>query len=194
MFPLLELGNNVNGDLTLIAEGISPGDELVVEASSTTTRDLSLVTDGSDSTPPSSNYGGCPGEYQPGSHYQEGSIVSMDGTVYKCKSYPLSLHCSQAGFELGSLAIEQTEHWKQAWEVIGVCSGTLSPTSSPIFVALENLGGCPDEFQATGRPPYEGDDLVTVNGLVFKCKVSFLLLGFHITLSCTTYILSSLLL
>lgn len=200
-FPLLDLGNNANGDLALIDERNSAGDDLeedlaskVAEASSTNTRDLSLVADGSDTTPPSSlNYDGCPREYQPGSDYQEGSIVSMDGIVYKCRPYPLSLHCSQAGFELGSLAIDQTDHWKRAWEAIGDCSGTLSPTSSPIFVELKNLGGCPDEFQATGRPPYERGDLVTVEGLVFKCKVRSLLLGFSTTVSCTTYTRSSLL-
>ena len=68
------------------------------------------------------------------------------------------------------------QYWSSAWSVLGSCDGTLAPTSSPTFVVLTNVGGCPKEWEANGihtaGDAYEEGDMVSSGGLVFKCKVS----------------------
>jgi len=109
---------------------------------------------------------GCPGEYVLGEEYEEDDKVSKDGVVYQCKSYPLGRHCPQAGYEPG-VSVGAAEYWKEAWSVIGTCSGTIAPTSSPSFVSLKNMGGCPDEWESQ---TYEEGDKVSVGELVYQCK------------------------
>lgn len=42
---------------------------------------------------------GCPAEYTANTNYEESDRVSSNGLVYQCKSFPLSRHCSQSGYE-----------------------------------------------------------------------------------------------
>jgi len=112
--------------------------------------------------------GGCPNEYEAGEPYVSGDKVSREGLVYECKSGSLGLHCPQAGYEPGE-GIASAE----AWTVIGTCSGTIGPTSSPSFDALTLVGGCPDEWE-TKADGYEEGDLVSGTGddeykLVYSC-------------------------
>lgn len=114
--------------------------------------------------------GGCPGEYVVGTEYEEADKVSKDGVVYQCKGWPMSAHCAQAGYAPG-VKVGENEYWKEAWTVLGTCSGTIAPTSSPNFASLANLGACPDEWQSKAiGDSYEEGDRVSVGGLVYQCK------------------------
>jgi hypothetical protein len=114
--------------------------------------------------------GGCTSEYEGSIPYKEGDHIAKDGFVYECKSWPASDHCSQAGYEPGT-GTEGTEYWQDAWNVVGYCSGTISPTSSPSFESLELIGGCPDEWEARATvDAYEEGDRVSDGKLVFACK------------------------
>jgi hypothetical protein len=118
--------------------------------------------------------GGCPGDYSSGADYEEGDKVSKMGLVYQCKSWPSSGHCPQAGYEPGvsvGSGSQITEYWKDAWMVVGYCSGTIAPTSSPSFVSLPNMGGCPDTWSVkSGIDAYEEGDRVSSGELVYQCK------------------------
>ena len=112
--------------------------------------------------------GGCPDEYEYGEAYASGDRVSRDGLVYECKSGSLGLHCPQAGYEPGEGAASA-----DAWTVVGTCSGTIGPTSSPSFDTLELVGGCPDEWEVKAEGYEEGDIVSALgdgeNKLVFEC-------------------------
>jgi len=64
----------------------------------------------------------------------------------------------------------------QAWTLVGTCEGTITPTVRPTMDPLANVGGCPNEWEewtnVPGQTKYEEGDLVTLNGLVYKCKSS----------------------
>lgn len=114
--------------------------------------------------------GGCPDAYEAAAEYDEGDKVSKDSLVYQCKRWPLSNHCSQAGYEPG-VDTGGVEYWMDAWDITGYCSGTVSPTSSPNFVSLPNMGGCSEERESrAAAEPYMEGDRVSLNGLVFECK------------------------
>lgn len=99
-----------------------------------------LAPTGSPSYKSLDDVGGCPAEYKSdGEVYEEGDRVDIDGLVYECKAYPASNHCSQAGYKPDTNPAS-TGAWKEAWALVGYCEGTISPTSSPIFVQLANLG------------------------------------------------------
>ena len=139
--------------------------------------------------------GGCPAEFNDSSNYEEGDKVSVNGIVFQCQAWPNSLFCNQSGFEpdLDSAL----ENWKQAWLVLGYCSGTLAPstsiptystvtiapTLSPSFPATTdsptsaNVGGCPIVWAAGGSMTYKENDEVSViessgtgRKAVYKCK------------------------
>lgn len=116
--------------------------------------------------------GGCPGEYNADETYEENDTVSKDNFVYRCKEWPMSDHCSQIGYEPGNT--DGTEYWKEAWTIVGYCSGTIAPTSSPSFVSLSNIGACPEEwvekFTDSGDAYEEGDIVSTSKGMVYECK------------------------
>lgn len=117
---------------------------------------------------PSNFAGGCPGEYAAGTSYEEGDRVSSGSFVFECMAYPASAHCGQDGYApLDDSATPDA--WKDAWELVGYCEGTITPTTSPIST-LPDVGGCPDEW-AQGANLYEEGDQVSVNGLVFTCGV-----------------------
>lgn len=117
------------------------------------------------------NEGGCPIAFDGGEDYEEGDKISKDGLVYQCKPRPQSLHCSQTGYEpgtsIGSDEAQIVEHWKAAWSVVGYCSGTIAPTTAPVFVSLPDVGGCPEEWSAKN---YEENDRISSMGLVYSCK------------------------
>lgn len=115
--------------------------------------------------------GGCPTEYKSGvDRYEEGDTISKDGLVYKCREWPNSQHCSQAGYE-PAVDVGGVDHWKKAWEIVGRCEGTIQPTSSPSYVSLEDLGGCPNSWERRDMTdPYEEGELVSTDGLVYACK------------------------
>ena len=56
-------------------------------------------------------------------------------------------------------------NWDIAWEVEGVCTGTLSPTVSPA-TGLTAAGGCPDPFDAVAS--YKDGDMVRYNAAAHK--------------------------
>ena len=112
--------------------------------------------------------GGCPDEYEAGEDYVSGDRVSRDGLVYECVTGANGLHCPQAGYEPG-----EGTAFADAWTVVGTCEGTIGPTSSPSFDALELVGGCPDEWEVKAEGYEEGDIVSALgdgeNKLVFEC-------------------------
>lgn len=51
--------------------------------------------------------------------------------------------------------------WKEAWTLVGYCSGTIAPTKAPHFETLDAIeGGCPDGWDEDGE--YDEGDLVAV--------------------------------
>ena len=111
--------------------------------------------------------GGCPSEFSSDEVYDEGDKVSTNGFVYECKEGAVATHCSQSGYEPGTGSA-----FMDAWTLMGFCEGTIAPTSSPSFVALSDMGGCPDawEEKSLAGESYEGGDAVSSNGLVYVCK------------------------
>ena len=107
---------------------------------------------------------GCPDLYETYRVYKEKElVVGEDGYVYQCRLYPYSGSCGQKGFEPGS----SSSSWVEAWDRLGSCEGTMSPTSSPVF-DLTMFGGCPGEYSKSGV--YDGGDLVSLNGIVYRCN------------------------
>jgi hypothetical protein len=115
--------------------------------------------------------GGCPTEYASGTDYEAGDKVSIDvgdsgaeKMVYECKAFPDSGYCNQ--YEPG--------HWsKLGWKLVGYCEGTISPTASPVFVALADNNGCPNAYDSTAD--YEANDKVSVvitadHSVVYQCS------------------------
>lgn len=106
---------------------------------------------------------GCPDAWIEG-YYQGGDLAEVDGVAYKCSSaIGANVWCGQLVYKPGV-----SIYWKVAWDVLGSCAGTISPTGSPAYVSLTDAGGCPDNFD-NGMIYGEGDR-VTVNGIVFQCR------------------------
>ena len=110
--------------------------------------------------------GGCPGEYTKEGVYDEGDMVSLNGIVYKCNPFPFSAWCSHDDYAPDSKAGED------AWEVLGLCEGTMAPTSSPNFDTLGDVAGCPGAWDES--VDYEGGEKVTLfieegRGVVYDC-------------------------
>ena len=77
--------------------------------------------------------GACPEEHSLGQGYEDGDMVAfklssspLRTIVMKCKPFPYSGYCNQAGFEPGS------EYSHFAWNTIGACEGSLAPSSAPV--------------------------------------------------------------
>jgi len=113
---------------------------------------------------------GCPEAYVAGMSYVAGDMASVTpeggkrGVIYRCREEPLDRFCGMTGHE------PDGQHGEEAWELVGFCSGTITPTVSPVYVNLPDAGGCPGAWEAGGVDKYEGGDLVGTNGLVFSCK------------------------
>jgi len=111
--------------------------------------------------------GGCPRAYEAGAKYDAGDAVSVDNRVYQCAAKPTNLFCGQTGYTPG-----KDQYWSVSWTMVGSCFGTLTPTGSPNFSALVDLGGCPEEWEAkSAGEAYEKDDTVSSHGFVFSCKM-----------------------
>ena len=83
--------------------------------------------------------------FNSGADYGAGDVVSVAKTghtlVYACTTSPNYAFCSMPGFEPNT-----SLHTDLAWTILGSCMGTISPTGSPAFVSLDNVGGCPAKF------------------------------------------------
>mmetsp|Transcript_20788 Transcript_20788/g.44973 ORF Transcript_20788/g.44973 Transcript_20788/m.44973 type:complete len:597 (-) Transcript_20788:139-1929(-) len=110
---------------------------------------------------------GCPEEYDGNQEYEAGDRIAVNGVVLQCKAWPNSAFCGRTGYEpLGPNS-------NSAWTILGTCTGTIAPTSSPDFDALEDQNGCPEAFSDSAE--YEAADRVSVdidgtNSLVYQCK------------------------
>lgn len=99
---------------------------------------------------------GCPEAYNSTDEsYEDGSEVSVDDMVYKCKPYP------EEGFCI--VHSPDSQYGYLGWESLGSCSGTLSPTVSP-----GGGSGCPTAFDASTA--YAAGDSVSVNSNIYECK------------------------
>ena len=120
--------------------------------------------------------GGCP-EVWDGSTYEEGDKVSDGQLVFQCKAWPHSGHCGQAGYEPNTDSATPGDAWKDAWTVVGYCSGSVGPTSSPSIDAANSVGVCPEEWESGDNLKYEEGDMVSatvsdvpLRKIAFKCK------------------------
>ena len=87
--------------------------------------------------------GGCPEVYDEASTaYEAGDLVSYNTIVFECKAYPFNGYCNQAAFGPGS------DNAATAWELKGYCTGTISPTASPVAYDNSDLVGVPTECEA----------------------------------------------
>ena len=118
--------------------------------------------------------GGCPSEYKDSVlEFTPGDRVSKDAIVFECKSFPASLFCAQSAFR-PDLKDTTTMYWKEAWEVVGYCSGTILPSTSTTATII----GCPATWTSGDvYTKYKGNDRVSVIKsttpliqVVFKCK------------------------
>ena len=108
---------------------------------------------------------GCPSAWSASkTDYEGGDAVSLTVSdtpertvVYKCKSGPSSGYCNQ-----GNGYIPGTEHGTMAWELVGHCDGTISPTLSPT--------------------PYQGNVEGASKIVSYWCKISVCLLSYSLTL------------
>jgi len=112
---------------------------------------------------------GCPASYEDGGRYKAQDVVEAEGIVYQCTVYPKSLFCGMSGFDPPNGL-----YWDMAWTKLGSCSGSITPTSSPVIDASASLGACPDDWEANA--PYDTGDRVSVDvsatperKVVFEC-------------------------
>ena len=116
--------------------------------------------------------GGCPAQISEdavtaGGHYIPGERFSKGAIVFECKSWPNSLFCSQAAFIPPNDVDSQSTDWKQAWDIVGYCAGTLAlPTA-----------GCPDVWTSGDMTKYKENDQVSMTKssspltqVIYKCK------------------------
>eukprot|EP00581_Thalassiosira_minuscula_P000463 CAMPEP_0183744364 /NCGR_PEP_ID=MMETSP0737-20130205/65691_1 /TAXON_ID=385413 /ORGANISM="Thalassiosira miniscula, Strain CCMP1093" /LENGTH=1442 /DNA_ID=CAMNT_0025980005 /DNA_START=145 /DNA_END=4473 /DNA_ORIENTATION=- len=119
--------------------------------------------------------GACPQEFVPMSYYHVGTKVQLQGIVYEC----IDWSCGTFGFDPGL----ESGKWKDAWLVLGSCSGTLQPTlqptaspsatptnvptSSPTMQPIVFLGACPQEFVPMSY--YHVGTKVQLQGIVYEC-------------------------
>lgn len=135
---------------------------------------------------------GCPTGFQGGANYDPNDVVSVEGNtvhafricfqrlstnimirlrnikgiVYECASWPQNLFCGMSMYEPAT-----GQYWESAWSIIGSCRGTLTPTTSPSFHHLQDMGVCPDEWQWGIHVTYEEGDLISAGRFVFQCNV-----------------------
>jgi hypothetical protein len=114
---------------------------------------------------------GCPNEYSSSLTYEPGDRVAVfidsdRAVVWECNQYPIGPYCNQFS------PIHETQ---TGWRMIGSCSGTIAPTSSPNYVSLEIGDGCPEEYSESNA--YEIGDVVMavasqnpLRQMIFECK------------------------
>ena len=123
--------------------------------------------------------GGCPEEFVSGADYVAGDKVSIKGDgdtvgkIYQCKPWPSSGHCKRDEYKPGpgGSVVAGNPIWKDAWTYVSGCTGTITPTSAPIF---SDISGCPEDYSP--GTDYEAGDKVTIKGdgeafgKIYKCK------------------------
>jgi len=89
----------------------------------------------------------------------------------------MNMHCGQAGYEPGVKSDTVTDFWKDAWTVVGYCSGSAGPTASPSIDPEDSIGACPDKWTKGDNTFYEEGDKVAVivsttplRQVAFQCK------------------------
>ncbi|KAK1732540.1 hypothetical protein QTG54_016752 [Skeletonema marinoi] len=132
------------------------------------------------------NVGGCPDEFVEGTDYEEGdkmSIVAAGedyGKIYKCKGWPVTDFCKIEAYSPLNTAKTCSGEvcWPVAWTYEGGCTGTITPTAAPVFIALSqwNKQGCPPEY-VPNNSAYKPEAYVSVPknedntyGVVWQCK------------------------
>lgn len=80
-----------------------------------------------------------------------------------CRLLFIDKLCGLPGYKPGD-----SLYWNVPWTRLGSCSGTISPSSSPVYMDMADVGGCPEEFSETNK--YIEGDRVSLNGIVLKCK------------------------
>ena len=127
--------------------------------------------------------GGCPEEFDGSTDYvgdDEVAVIGVGetwGKIYKCKGWPHVDRCNQAGYEPGLPGPNGESLWKIAWEYVGGCTGTITPTAAPVFKSSDwEKDGCPEEYEPNNAS-YEAGDYVSVpknaentRGIVYQCK------------------------
>jgi hypothetical protein len=122
---------------------------------------------------------GCPDAWTSGdmTKYKENDLVSVITSssplikiTYKCKAWPYSWYC-------GQLSPLDHNGGVLGWELVGECTGTIGPTSSPTFNPLSVIAGCPEEYNSAAIENYVAGDKVSVavkgsdsNTNVFVCR------------------------
>ena len=119
--------------------------------------------------------GGCPAAFVAGTAYAAGDRIAVDKLVYACKAWPMSQFCSKSEYKPDPNAATGLDYWKQAWDVVGYCSGTLVATNAPTIAS--GGGGCPAEWSSGSITKYkEGESVSVVKTasplvkVVYKCK------------------------
>ena len=100
-------------------------------------------------------------------HYEPGDQVAKGAVIFECKSWPNSIFCSQAAFNPPDNLDSKSNDWKQAWDVVGHCSGTLKPPAA----------GCPGVWAPGDMTKYKENDQVSMIKsslpliqVIYKCK------------------------
>jgi len=100
--------------------------------------------------------------------YEGGEIVEFEGRVYQCAAAPQNMFCSMDGYEPNKNVAFSTV-W--VWELLGCCSGTLSPTPNPAG-SWEDVGGCFCEYDETIT--YVAGDKISKrkygSQVIYQCK------------------------
>ena len=107
---------------------------------------------------------GCPKAWTSGASYESGELAEVDGVAYQCSEQAfVNAWCGNDNYKPG-----EGLYWEQSWTLLGSCTGTIAPTSSPVYVSLTDAGGCPDEYVL--GTTYEEGDKVGLNGIVYQCR------------------------
>jgi len=113
-------------------------------------------------TPPLWEKTGCPAAYAAGTEYPDGTTVSHNGIVYKCRGFGSGSNwCGKDGYEPGV-----DLNWGMAWEQLGSCSGQIAPTASPTVPA--NAPGCPAQYDPEAE--YAPGEMTAIGVMVYECK------------------------
>ena len=100
-------------------------------------------------------------------NFGEGDVMiivkSGYSMVYQCNAAPNNLFCGMSGYEPGT-----STYWEQAWIELGSCTGSILPSTSPVYMSIADAGGCPGAFD--GRAVYEEGNKIAKDGLVYECK------------------------
>jgi hypothetical protein len=126
---------------------------------------------------------GCPAEYNSASNsnknYKASDQVARANVVYECREFPYSGYCNQEGFAPGD------QYGYMAWNRLGPCDGTKSPTISPTTLFFGSAPCTYVKIVATTPTPtpvvtpvdkwsagtlYESGDQVRVGAKKFQCK------------------------